>query len=288
MSKRLLALNIDGTLLRSNGKIHTATKEAIEYVKKKGVYVTIVTNRHFRSAQKIAKALKISSSTLVTHSGAFIADKLDKPFYVKKLTEEKTFNIVQILESYDCNVRLLHEKFSIGNRKKTESQLVGKTLIHPSDPIFYPVQFVESLSDMLMDEPISTPVIEVYSSAELQSDIYQTIKQAFPTIELIKINNEKMNIVSKGVSKEAGLSFLAAELGLTLEDTVVIGHGIDDIPMLELAGLGVAMGNAPNEVKQKADWVTRSNDELGVAYMIKEYFRMQQREGFLHQFDIKR
>ncbi|BBP88200.1 hypothetical protein BsIDN1_18180 [Bacillus safensis] len=49
--KKLLALNIDGTLLRSNGKIHSATKEAVEYVKKKGVYVTIVTNRHFRSAQ---------------------------------------------------------------------------------------------------------------------------------------------------------------------------------------------------------------------------------------------
>ncbi|MCY7700211.1 HAD hydrolase family protein, partial [Bacillus safensis] len=48
------------------------------------------------------------------------------------------------------------------------------------------------------------------------------------------------------------------------------------------------MGNAPNDVKRKADWVTRSHDEQGVAYMIKEYFRMQQREGFLHQFDIKR
>ena len=88
MSKKLLALNIDGTLLRSNGKIHSATKEAVEYVKKKGVYVTIVTNRHFRAAQKIAKALKIPNSTLVTHSGAFIADKLDEPLHVKKLTEE--------------------------------------------------------------------------------------------------------------------------------------------------------------------------------------------------------
>ncbi|MGG4209160.1 Cof-type HAD-IIB family hydrolase [Bacillus safensis] len=288
MSKKLLALNIDGTLLRSNGKIHSATKEAVEYVKKKGVYVTIVTNRHFRSAQKIAKALKIPTSTLVTHSGAFIADNLDEPLHVKKLTEEKTFNLVQILESFDCNVRLLHEKFSIGNRKKTQSQLMGKTLIHPSDPIFYPVQFVESLSDMLMDEPVSTPVIEVYSTAELQPEIHRTIQQAFPSVDLIRISDEKMNIVCKGVSKEAGLSLLTSALGFTLEDTVVIGHGTDDIPMLELAGLGVAMGNAPNDVKRKADWVTRSHDEQGVAYMIKEYFRMQQREGFLHQFDIKR
>lgn len=72
----------------------------------------------FSICTKIAKALKIPTSTLVTHSGAFIADKLDEPLHVKKLTEEKTFNLVQILESFDCNVRLLHEKFSIGNRKK--------------------------------------------------------------------------------------------------------------------------------------------------------------------------
>ncbi len=55
MSKQMLALNIDGALLRSNGKLHQTTKDAIEYVKKKGIYVTLVTNRHFRSAQKWRK-----------------------------------------------------------------------------------------------------------------------------------------------------------------------------------------------------------------------------------------
>ncbi|MCE4149030.1 HAD hydrolase family protein, partial [Bacillus velezensis] len=57
---------------------------------------------------------------------------------------------------------------------------------------------------------------------------------------------------------------------------------------LPMAGLGVAMGNASNELKRKADWVTRSNDEQGVAYMIKEYFRMQHRKGFLDKFHMKR
>lgn len=97
-----------------------------------------------------------------------------------------------------------------------------------------------------------------------------------------------MLIVHKGVSKEAGLTMLAADLGLKMEDVVAIGHEIDDLPMIELAGLGVAMGNAPQEVKQKADWVTRSNDEQGVAYMIKEYFRMRQSKGFLKKFHIKK
>ncbi|MEG7354968.1 Cof-type HAD-IIB family hydrolase [Bacillus vallismortis] len=287
MSKQLLALNIDGALLRSNGKIHQATKDAIEYVKKKGIYVTLVTNRHFRSAQKIAKSLKLDAK-LITHSGAYIAEKIDAPLFEKRISDDHTFNIVQVLESYQCNIRLLHEKYSIGNKKKVNSNLLGKALIHPSDPIFYPVQFVESLSDLLMDEPVSAPVIEVYTEHDIQLDITETITKAFSAVDVIRVNDEKLNIVPKGVSKEAGLALVASELGLTMEDVVAIGHQYDDLPMIELAGLGVAMGNAAPEIKRKADWVTRCNDEQGVAYMMKEYFRMQQRKGFLDKFHMKR
>ncbi|KKB74879.1 MULTISPECIES: Cof-type HAD-IIB family hydrolase [Bacillus] len=286
MSKQMLALNIDGTLLRTNGRLHPATKEAIEYAKKKDVYVTLVTNRHFRSALKIAKSLKLDAK-LITHSGAIIADKIDEPFYEKRISEEKTFNLVQILESYDCNIRILHEKYSIGNRKKTNSNLLGKTMIHPSDPIFYPVQFVDSLSDMLMDEPVSAPVIEVYCTMEEKKEITHTIENAFPSVDVIQAG-EKLLIVQKGVSKESGLAMLAADLGFKMEDVVAIGHDTDDLPMIELAGMGVAMGNAPQEVKQKADWVTRSNDEQGVAYMLKEYFRKQQSKDFLKKFHIRK
>ncbi|MDA1476040.1 Cof-type HAD-IIB family hydrolase [Bacillus changyiensis] len=286
MSKQMLALNIDGTLIRTNGRLHPATKEAIEYVKKKDVYITLVTNRHFRSAQKIAKSLNIDGK-LIAHSGAIIADEIDEPFLEKRISEEKTFNIVQILESYECNIRILHEKYSIGNRKKTNSTLLAKTMIHPSDPIFYPVQFVDSLSDMLMDEPVSAPVIEVYCPSEQKEEIKQTIENAFPSVDVIDAGG-KMLIVQNGVSKVTSLAILAADLGFKMEDVVAIGHDVDDLAMIELAGLGVAMGNAPQEVKQKADWVTRSNDEQGVAYMIKEYFRKQQSKDFLRRLHIKK
>lgn len=69
---------------------------------------------------------------------------------------------------------------------------------------------------------------------------------------------------------------------------VVIGDGLDDMPAIEAVGLGVAMGNAPVEVKKAADWVTRSNEQLGVAYMIKEHFRKQLRPEFLWKLKIKR
>src|SRR6478752_8231032 len=98
MIYRLLALNIDGTLLQSNGKIHKTTKEAIEYVQQKGIHVTLVTSRSFPSARKVAKALKIKSP-LITHQGAYIASPEEKPIYVKRINEDITYDTVRLLEA---------------------------------------------------------------------------------------------------------------------------------------------------------------------------------------------
>lgn len=67
---------------------------------------------------------------------------------------------------------------------------------------------------------------------------------------------------------------------------VYIGDSLDDIPLIEAAGLGVSMWNAPYEVKKASDWVTRSENEQGVAYMVKEHFRKQQPIEFLRKMKI--
>ncbi|MDQ0162978.1 Cof-type HAD-IIB family hydrolase [Aeribacillus alveayuensis] len=283
MIYRLLALNIDGTLLRSNGRLQSSTKEAIEFVQKKDVYVTLVTNRHFQSAKKLAKALKIDN-ILITHSGAFVANRLDQPLFVKRIPEERTFNIVQVLENFPCNIRIVHERFSIGNRKKISSNLMSKMLLNTADPLFYPIQFVESLGDTLRDDPVATPKIDAFfeDRNELQH-VQKVIQDAFPEVEVIQVNQEKLEIVSKGVSKASSLQLLGKHLGINLQEMVVIGNSLDDLEMIAQAGLGVAMGNSPIEVKRSADWITRSNDDQGVSYMVKEHFRKQHRIKFLER-----
>ena len=69
-------------------------------------------------------------------------------------------------------------------------------------------------------------------------------------------------------------------LNISLNEMVAIGDSLEDLEVIENVGLGVAMGNAPVEVKQAADWITRSNSENGVEYMIKEHFRKQFRFRF--------
>lgn len=288
MLHKLLAINIDGTILKNNGRLQKETKEAIEFVKQKGVYITLLTSRNLLSARKVAKALRLDTM-LITFQGAMIGTSLDEKLYENVIHEEKTFNIVQVLENFNCNIRLMLERYSIGNRKKVKKNLVVRTVLSSSDPFFYPTQFVDSLGDILRDEPVSTPKIDVYfSSDEEREEAVKVLQEAFKGIDFILQPNGKLEIVPVGASKLSGLKRLGEHLGIPLKEMVVIGDGYDDIPAIRAAGLGVAMGNAPAEVKREADWVTRSNEQLGVAYMIKEHFRKQQSFEFLRKIKVNK
>jgi Cof subfamily protein (haloacid dehalogenase superfamily) len=286
MIYRLLALNIDGTLLQSNGKIHKSTKEAIEYVQQKGIYVTLMTSRSFPSAKKVARALKIKNP-LITHQGAYIANSQDKQNLVQRINENITYDTVRFLEGMPCQIRLVHEQFSLANRLKLNNNLLAKTVFTSGDPVFYSQQFVSSLSEYLHDQPVTPPKIEVYFEEESDlQDAKKAIEKMFTEIETIQLDALRLDIVPAGVSKLKGLSFLGSQLGIQLKEMVVIGDGLDDIPAIEAAGLGVAMWNAEFEVKRAANWVTRSKNEHGVAYMVKEHFRKQQPIEFLRKMNI--
>jgi Cof subfamily protein (haloacid dehalogenase superfamily) len=286
MIYRLLALNIDGTLLQSNGKIHKSTKEAIEYVQQKGIYVTLMTSRSFPSAKKVARALKIKNP-LITHQGAVIANIQDKQNRVERINENITYDTVRFLEGLPCQIRLVHEQFSLANRLKLNNNLLVKTVFTSGDPVFYSQQFVSSLSEYLHDQPVTAPKIEVYFEDENDlQDAKKAIGKMFTEIETIQLDRLRLDIVPAGVSKLKGLAFLGSHLGIQLKEMVVIGEGLDDIPAIEAAGLGVAMWNAEFEVKRAADWVTRSKNEHGVAYMVKEHFRKQQPIEFLRKMNI--
>ncbi|MDQ1147199.1 Cof subfamily protein (haloacid dehalogenase superfamily) [Bacillus sp. SORGH_AS 510] len=286
MIYRLLALNIDGTLLQTNGKIHKSTKEAIEYVQQKGIYVTLVTSRSFPSAKKVAKALKIKSP-LITHQGAFIASSIEKPVYVKRINEDITYDTVRFLEGLPCQIRLVHEQFSIANKFKLNNQLIAKTIFTSGDPVFYSQQFVSSLSEYLHDQPVTPPKMEVYFEDKNDLlDAKQALSKMYTEINIIELDSLRLDIVPAGVSKLDGLSYLGSQLGIRKAEMVYIGDGIDDIPLIEAVGLGVSMWNADFEVKKASDWVTRSENEQGVAYMVKEHFRKQQPIEFLRKMKI--
>ncbi|MCL7747016.1 Cof-type HAD-IIB family hydrolase [Halalkalibacter alkaliphilus] len=277
MTYKLLALNIDGTILRSNSKITKQTKDAIQYVKEKGVYVTLATSRPYPSAKKIAKALKVDGC-LITSDGAFIAQNADEPIFVRRIQEEKALQVVDILERYDCHIRVLHEDFSIGNKVKQRNHLIAKMTIGVGDPLFYPIRFVDSVCEQLMQEPMAPPKIQVqFFEKEDQKRAIRQIEEMSAGVRVLESAPGRFEIVSAGVSKARGLQTLGQYLGIRADEMVAVGSQNTDVDMVNQVGLGVAMGNATDSVKEVADWLTRSNEQNGVSYMIREVFRKQLR-----------
>jgi Cof subfamily protein (haloacid dehalogenase superfamily) len=286
MIYRLLAINIDGTLLQSNSRLHRSAKEAIQYVQQKGVDVTLVTSRSFPAAKKLANTLKINTP-IVTSRGAYISSTDEKPIFVKRLEEDVAFEIARLLEGFECQIRLVNEEYSLGNRSKLSKNLMAKTIFSSADPAFYSHQFVDSVSETLSENPMTPSKIEVYFEDEEDlDDVIQALKGMYIEVDSVKINKLRLEIVPAGVSKLNGLLYVGEQLGVTSKQMVYIGDDVDDIPLIDAVGLGVAMGNSSFEVKKAADWVTRSNNQQGVTYMVKEHFRKQQPIEFLRKMNI--
>ncbi|HYK74972.1 MAG TPA: Cof-type HAD-IIB family hydrolase [Pseudoneobacillus sp.] len=283
---RLLALNIDGTLLQSNSRLHRSAKDAIQYVQQKGVEVTLVTSRSFPSAKKLANTLKINTP-IVTSRGAYISSTDEKPIFVKRLEEDVAFEISRLLEGFECQFRLVNEQYSLSNRSKLSNNLMAKTIFTAAEPAFYSHQFVDSVSEALTQNPMTPSKIEVFFEDEEDlDDVMQALKGMFIEIQSVKLNKLRLDIVPTGVSKLNGLLYIGERLGISSREMVYIGDDQDDIPVIDAVGLGVAMGNSSFEVKKAADWITRSNNEQGVAYMVKEHFRKQQPIEFLRKMNI--
>ncbi len=277
MTYRLLALNIDGTILRENARISKQTKDAIEYVKNKGVYVTLATARPFIAAKKMAKALKIDGY-LITSDGAFVASTQDEPIFVRRIMEEKALQIVDILEQYECQIRVMHESYSIGNKLSQKKNLIARMTIGGGEPLFYPASFVDSVGEQLIKEPVAPPKIQVqFFEMKEQTRARKQLEQMVKGIDIVESAPGRLDFVSKGISKVRGLQVLGRHLGIHTNEMVAVGANDIDAEMIAQVGLGVAMGNATQSVKDVADWLTRSNEQDGVSYMIREVFRKQLR-----------
>ncbi|RST75156.1 HAD family phosphatase [Siminovitchia acidinfaciens] len=283
MTYKMLVLNIDGTLLQENGRIHKQTREAIEFALQKGIHIILATTRNFPAAKRIAKSLKLKDY-IIAHHGAFIAKDIGKPIYVHRVHEQITSEITALLESFSCQIRLVNEKFLIGNKIKVPNNMMAKVVFQSANRFMYQERYVDSISEKLLDQPVSPPNMEVvFFDEKDMDDAKRAIKEMYDEVVCIPIEPLKMVIVPAGVSKLTGVKFVCSQYGIKRHEVVSIGAGMDDIPLMNWSGMGVAMGNSPKEVQDAADWITRTNNDNGVAYMVKEHFRKQYRLGFLNK-----
>ncbi|WP_343311393.1 Cof-type HAD-IIB family hydrolase [Bacillus atrophaeus] len=237
---KLIAIDMDGTLLNDEQLISEGNRQAIREAEDKGVYVVISTGRTLMTCRELAESLKLSSY-LITANGSEIWDS--------------EFNLVERQLLHTDHIQMM---WDLKNKHNTNfwASTVDKV---------WRGEFPETITDHewlkfgfdIEDDDIRNEVLK-----ELKKNKELEITNSSPT-------NIEVNAL--GINKAAALAKVSEKLDFTMENVMAMGDSLNDIAMIEKAGVGIAMGNAQDIVKETADWVTDTNIEDGVAKAIRHW-----------------
>lgn len=263
---RLLAIDIDGTLIKSDQTITPRTRTALTHAQEQGVQVVITTGRPTYGAAPFADELRLADfgSHVISFNGSKIYNWANKECLHSVLLDKD-------IKPYVCECA-----------KRNGFQVIayiGQNVV-AEDPSNEYVKFsstrnkmpVRAVRNFLTDTDNEQPKFLIVGDPEplhkLELEMAEHLKGR---AEVYRSESFFLEIVPHGVDKATGLSVLCRHLGILREDIIAFGDGFNDVSMIEYAGMGVAMGNAQQVVKDRADYITLSNEEDGVADVVERF-----------------
>ena len=285
---KLIAIDLDGTLLNSYGEISQGNREAIEYALRNNVEVVLASGRDPKTMEKMSLNLGIKNY-LIAGNGASIYDiKQEKNIYEKFIKQEKALKIIQICKENSIFLNLYTDNGIITeslnfNVKVFNSENTLKALEKQTN-----IEVVKDLYQYAKENQLNILKIIVCDESKI---IFNNIIQKLKMIggvevldvehmsrKKIRIGTEEIDveyfyteISSKNVDKWNALEFLMGKLGIKKEEVMCIGDNINDKKMVENAGVGVSMKNSALSVNEIGDFITEDNNSDGVKIAIYKY-----------------
>ncbi len=270
---RLLALDIDGTLVNSRDELTPATQEAILRAGKAGVQVVLATGRRYSRARHLAEPLAIDVP-IVTASGALIKDPLDhRTLFRAEFAPGVLREMSRVIDRFGYDPILCADSFSDGfdffylRNPPRKREMIEYFELNPDDGRSWP--------GMLDEPPPGVFLVFTMGSKEEMLALDLELHKALPgklTTNVLRSPRYRGFLVeasAAGITKWSGIRQLASDLGIRDEEICAVGDDVNDIDMIRQAGLGVAMGNALPEVKAAADRVAPTHDEDGLVSVVK-------------------
>ncbi|HFH6947069.1 TPA: sugar-phosphatase [Streptococcus agalactiae] len=265
-SIKLVAVDIDGTLLNSKREITPEVAKAVQEAKSKGVKIVIATGRPIIGVQDLLEELKLNEERdyVITFNGGLVQDTATGDDIIKEtLTYEDYLDFELLARKLGVHMHAItKEGIYTANRD------IGKYTIHEvtlvNMPLFY--RTPEEMGDkeiiklMMIDQP------DILDAA-----IAKIPKKVLDNYTIVKSTPFYLEILPKNVNKGTALLHLAEKMGLTVDQTMAIGDEENDRAMLEVVGNPVVMQNGNPELKKIAKYITKSNEESGVAYALREW-----------------
>lgn len=270
MKYKLLVLDIDGTATNSEKKVTPKTREAVIRLQKAGVPVAIASGRPTPGVAPIAEEFDFGAygSYALCYNGARIINwKTKECVYSKTLPLSLPKRLYQ--EACKYNVGIM--TYAPEDAAVISGLEVNSYIEYESRICNIPIE----TCDGDFAEKINYPVIKCLFAGEPEdiAAIEPEIAQKYHfEANVFRSEPFYLEVMPKNVDKAYCLSKLLKILGLDREEMVCCGDGYNDLTMLQYAGMGVAMANAKQEVKDVADFVTLSNDEDGVAHAIEKFW----------------
>ncbi|HHT70777.1 MAG TPA: HAD family phosphatase [Firmicutes bacterium] len=261
MRYRLLALDLDGTLLDDHNRISLRNRDAIWAARDRGVVVTLSTGRMYRSAIRFAHELEMEVP-LITYNGALIKDSGGQVYRDLPLPLPAARIALAIAREYDLHVNLF-----MGDELFVDRDDEWTKRYHRSSSV--PPKIVPDLKRVLTAAP--NKVLFLGTEEELQPVWPVLAEELAGQAHITSSSPQFVEIIHPRVSKQSGLAYLLKQFGLTAKEAIAIGDNYNDLEMITYAGLGVAMSNAPKEVRARADYVTGDNNDGGVAQVIERF-----------------
>ncbi|WP_368251887.1 sugar-phosphatase [Enterococcus sp. 2201sp1_2201st1_B8_2201SCRN_220225] len=268
MSIRLIAIDIDGTLVNSERQLTERVKNTLIAARNKGVKIVLCTGRPLPGVQPELEALGLLSDQdyVITYNGSLVQNVGTKAeIFSAHLTKDDYVDIQYMAQKLG-----VHLHVSSNDAIYTANRDISPYTVHESWLVHMPIKYrtademisnpVEMIKLMMIDEP---EILDA-AIAQLPADFrerYTVVKSAPFYLE----------VLHPGASKGVALAQLASHLELTADEVMAIGDNENDLTMIDYAGIGVAMANAIDLVKEAADVETASNDEDGVALVVEQY-----------------
>ncbi len=266
MKYKLLVTDIDDTLLTTDKRITQNVMQAISKAQDAGVTIAIASGRLPIGVRPYVEALRIRErgGAYLAFNGGLILDAQDHILHADVLDAKYLPAVVRALRPYDVAVLVhQHDKIFTDNNQNSYAYTEPEALHQP----------LHLLDDLLTDVDWDLHKILIAGEPELLKEVEPVLKAQFgDELDIFLSAPWFLDVMPKGVTKGAGIRWLADRMGISVDEVIACGDSYNDLSMIEAAGLGVAMANAEEGLKAAADYVTeRDCDHDGIAEVVEKF-----------------
>ena len=265
MSYKMIVLDLDGTLMSSKNEILPETKEALIRAQQEGLKVVLASGRPTVGLLKAVKELQLDEYggfTLSFNGGRIINVQTNERIYDSSLPPEVCHELYDLSREMNINIMAYEEDSIITTDDDEYIQIESRI----ND---MPINRVASFKDSVVSNSVKCLATGAPEHIALVEQ--QVLERLGDRLSICRSMPFFLEFMPQNINKAYSLQKLLDHLGLDKSELIACGDGYNDLTMVEFAGLGVAMGNAVDTVKEKANFLTASNDENGIARVLEKF-----------------